>query len=105
MQRGSDDGRDMVDSRKVEAQPGVLVTSAAGLARVIASNCTLELGWRKMLEAISGACAQGAISELAREPATAVARAQGPVSSVVCASCGVFIVCCFRPVFVRYNAI
>ena len=75
VQRGSNNGRDMVDSCRVGAQPRVMMSSVAGLARVVASNCTLELGWRKMLEAIYLACAHGAISELARELATGAGRA------------------------------
>ena len=71
------------DLHRVEALPGVMVASAAGLARVFAPIGMLKLGSRKRMEAIAGACAQGAISELAKEPATVVAGEQGPVHPVV----------------------
>ncbi len=73
----------LVDLHRVGALPGVMVASAAGLARVFAPIGMLKLGPRKRMEAIAGACAQGAISELAKEPATVVAGEQGPVHPVV----------------------
>ena len=57
-----------------------------------------------MMEAISGADAQGAALELAREPAMVVAGVQESVASVVCASCGVFTVGGFS-LFVRCKAL
>ena len=91
VQRGLVDGPCLVDLHRVEALPGVMVASAAGLARGFAPIGMLKLGWRKRMEATSGACAQGTISALAKEPATAVDGVQGPVPSVVCASCSVLV--------------
>ena len=60
--------RVMVDVCKTEAQSGAMVALAAGLARIVASIYTLELGWLKMVEAISGECAQGALSGVRQWP-------------------------------------
>lgn len=48
--------------RRAVVLSDTVVVPTAGLARVFASIYTLKMGQRKMVEATSGACAQGAIS-------------------------------------------
>ena len=50
----------MMDESREVALFGVVVASIADLARVFASFYKLEVGWWKMEEATSEACAQGA---------------------------------------------
>ena len=64
--RGLDDGCVLVNTSRVEALFGVMVALMAGLIRVFASVYMLKTGWRKMAEAMSGACAQGDISRVDR---------------------------------------
>jgi hypothetical protein len=59
---------------------GTVVVLMAGLMRVFTLIYTLEMGWQKMTEAISKACARGALSiYLNGEPAMVVARELNPV--------------------------
>ena len=78
VQWGLDGGRVMMDARKMVALSSVMVASMANLARVFAS-IRMKLGWRKMVEAISGACAQGAISVVVGESSVAEDEEQVPV--------------------------
>ena len=56
------DGCVMMYVRRVVALFDIMVASMAGLLRFFVSFHLLKTGWRKMAEATSGACAQGAIS-------------------------------------------
>ena len=68
----------MDESREV-ALFGIVVASIAVLARVFALFYKLEVDWWKMEEAITGACAQDAISGVVGEPAMAEDEEQVPV--------------------------
>ena len=59
---GLADGRLIMYIGRMVALFGVVMASMAGLARVFASFYMLKMSWRKMAEATSRACAQGAIS-------------------------------------------
>ena len=59
---GLGDGRVWMYTCRVVALFDVMVALMANLASVFASFYMLKTGWRKMAEATSGACAQGAIS-------------------------------------------